>query len=71
MESWAIAAVIVRSKTPKWFKITTCGVATAISLSRWGGRKHFPSDIFAGAVMGGLIGNYVATHQDARRLPRP
>jgi hypothetical protein len=69
MESWAIAAVIVRSKSPKWFKITTCAVATAISLSRWGAQKHFPSDIFAGAIMGGLIGNYVATHQGTSRLP--
>jgi hypothetical protein len=62
MESWAIAVVIARSKAPKWFKITTCAVATAISLSRWGAQKHFPSDIFAGGVMGGLIGNYVANH---------
>jgi methylglyoxal reductase len=34
---------------------------TAVSLSRWAGQKHFPSDIFVGSVLGGLIGNYVAT----------
>jgi membrane-associated phospholipid phosphatase len=48
--------------TPKWLKVTACSVATAVSLSRSGGQKHFPSDIFTGSVLGGLIGNYVATH---------
>ena len=69
MNTWSVAVVIARSKSPKWFKITTCAVATAVSLSRWGAQKHFPSDIFAGGVLGGLIGNYVATHRDAGRMP--
>jgi hypothetical protein len=60
--SWAAAMVIVRDPhTPKWLKVTACSVATAVSLSRWSGQKHFPSDIFVGSVLGGLIGNYVAT----------
>jgi membrane-associated phospholipid phosphatase len=71
MESWAIAVVIARSKSPKWPKITTCAVATAISLSRWGAQKHFPSDIFAGGVMGGLIGNFVANRANEGRMARP
>jgi membrane-associated phospholipid phosphatase len=71
MESWAIATVIARSKSPKWFKITTCAVATAVSLSRWGAQRHFPSDIFAGGVMGGLIGNFVATRANEDRMARP
>jgi len=71
MESWAIAVVIARSKSPKWLKITTCAVATALSLSRWGAQKHFPSDIFAGAVMGGLIGNFVANQANEDRMARP
>ena len=70
-ESWAIAMVIARSKSPKWFKITTCTVATAISLSRWGAQKHFPSDILAGGIMGGLIGNFVATRRDSSRMLGP
>jgi len=65
MESWAIAMVITRSKSPKWFKIATCAVATAVSLSRWGAQKHFPSDILAGGIMGGLIGNFVANKRDS------
>jgi len=63
MNSWAVAMVVVRHpKSPTWLKITSCAVATAVSLSRWGARKHFPADIFAGGVLGGLIGNYVVTH---------
>ena len=71
MESWAIATVIARSKSPMWFKITTCAVATAVSLSRWGAQRHFPSDILAGGVMGGLIGNFVATRANEDRMARP
>ena len=71
MESWAIAMVIAKSKSPKWFKITTCAVATAVSLSRWGAQKHFPSDILAGGVMGGLIGNFVANRANEDRMARP
>ena len=71
METWAIATVIARSKSPKWFKITTCAVATAVSLSRWGAQKHFPSDILAGGIMGGLIGNFVASKRDSSRMSGP
>jgi len=69
MESWAIAMVIARSKSPKWFKIATCSVDTAISLSRWGAQRHFPSDIVAGGIMGGLIGNFVASKRDSMSQP--
>jgi len=71
MDTWAVAMVIARSKSPKWFKITTCTVATVISLSRWGAQKHFPSDILAGGIMGGLIGNYVANQRDSSRISGP
>jgi membrane-associated phospholipid phosphatase len=63
MDSWAVAMVVARNrKSPTWLKVTSCALATAVSLSRWGARKHFPSDILVGGVLGGLIGNYVATH---------
>jgi membrane-associated phospholipid phosphatase len=71
MGTWALTLVIARSKSPKWFKISTCAVATAVSFSRWGARKHFPSDILAGSVLGGLVGNYVATHRDSSRMSGP
>ncbi len=61
MDSWAMATAIARTpKCPKWLAITSYAVATAVSLSRWGARKHFPSDIVGGSALGGLVGNYVA-----------
>ncbi len=61
MNSWAVATAVARSpKCPKWLAITSYSVAGIVSLSRWGARKHFPSDILVGGVLGGLIGDYVA-----------
>jgi membrane-associated phospholipid phosphatase len=61
MNSWAVAVAIGRSpECPKWLKITSYTIATAVSISRWSAHKHFPSDILVGGVLGGLIGNYVA-----------
>ncbi len=72
MDSFAVATVIARSpKTPMWLKITSYTVATAVSLSRLGVRRHFPSDIYAGAILGSLVGNYVATHQELGRASGP
>jgi len=63
MDSWAVAMVMARSRqAPTWLKVTSVALATAVSLSRVGVRRHFPSDVLVGSVLGGLIGNYVATH---------
>jgi membrane-associated phospholipid phosphatase len=60
--SFAVATAVARSRrTPKWLAVTAYTAATAIGLSRWSARRHSPSDIFVGAVFGGMIGNYVAT----------
>jgi undecaprenyl-diphosphatase len=71
IDSWAVTTVIVRSRSPKWLKVTSLSIATAVTLSRWGAQRHFPSDLFAGGVMGVLIGNFVATHQDSGKMLRP
>jgi membrane-associated phospholipid phosphatase len=61
MNSWAVAVAIAHTpKCPKWFALTSYVMATAISASRFSANKHFASDILVGAVVGGLIGNYVA-----------
>jgi membrane-associated phospholipid phosphatase len=61
MHAFAMAMVVVRSRrSPAWLKVTSLGVATAVGFSRWSAQRHFPSDIFVGGVLGGLIGNYVA-----------
>jgi hypothetical protein len=68
MDSWAVAMVVARSsKSPTWLKVTSCTLATVVSLSRWG-LETLPSDIFVGGVLGGLIGNYVATHPQSSSL---
>jgi membrane-associated phospholipid phosphatase len=62
MNSWAVAVAIARSRDcPKWLAITSYVMATGISISRWTAHKHFVSDVVVGGVLGGLIGNYVAT----------
>ena len=38
------------------------GSATAVSVSRFTGRKHYASDIVAGGAMGWFIGKYVWDH---------
>ncbi len=66
MNSWSVASAVARyPQSPRWVAIASYTVATIVSLSRWGARKHFPSDIVVGSVLGGLIGDYVA------RRPRP
>jgi len=60
MYSFAVAMTIVRSRqAPKWLKVTSLGISAAVGLARWGAERHFPSDVFVGGMLGGLIGNYV------------
>jgi len=64
MYSFAVAMAIVRNKqAPKWLKVTSLGVSTAVGLARWGATRHFPSDVLVGGVLGGLIGNYVGSRR--------
>ncbi len=61
MGTWAIATSIARSRDcPKWLAVVSYGVAGAVGLSRWGAKKHFPSDVVVGSVFGWFIGNRVA-----------
>jgi membrane-associated phospholipid phosphatase len=61
MDTWAVATSIARTrKCPKWIAIASYSMAGAVSLSRWGAEKHFPSDVVVGAVFGWFIGNHVA-----------
>jgi len=62
INSWAVAFAIARTRQcPRWLAITSYVMATGISLSRWTAHRHFISDVMVGGVLGGLIGNYVAT----------
>jgi membrane-associated phospholipid phosphatase len=61
MATWAVATTIARRPNcPKWLAITSYVAASAVSFSRIGARKHFPSDVFAGAALGSLVGSRMA-----------
>ena len=49
-------------------RVAVYSLATSVSAARVVGRKHFPSDVFVGAVLGNYIGGYVI-HRRARELP--
>ena len=63
MSAFALAAVMSREYHDKPLVVFgSYGFATAVSLARVGGLNHFPSDVVAGAIIGELIGRYVAHH---------
>ena len=57
--SWGIAAVIAREYPRPWVKWLVYGTATAVSLARFTGRDHFPSDVVVGRSLGYLIGRQI------------
>jgi membrane-associated phospholipid phosphatase len=60
MASWALATVIAKRSNNKWIKLGSYSFATAVGMSRIGGRNHFPSDALVGSTGGYLIGRYMA-----------
>ena len=42
-------------------------LATAVSVSRFTGRQHFPSDALASSVVGYLVGRWVVRHHSSTR----
>ena len=63
--SWTAASVIAH-EYPGWLSQTLAyGTASAVSIARVTGRKHFPSDVVVGGGLGWLIGRQVFTrHHD-------
>ena len=65
--AWTLATVMAR-EYPNWpMRLLMYGVATAVSTTRVTGGVHFPSDVFAGSVIGFGVGTYV-THKDSQKL---
>ncbi len=61
MAAWSLASSIAYfHKNKPSVAIPAYGLATAISVSRITGNKHFPSDVLVGSTVGFLIGRYVA-----------
>jgi membrane-associated phospholipid phosphatase len=66
IKTWALARVVSREYAEqKWIPFASYGVASAVSIARWGGRRHNMSDAVAGAAMGFFIGDFVYNHHHA------
>ena len=57
--TWSMASVIAREYPRPWVKWLAYGTATAVSVTRFTGREHFPSDVVVGSVVGYLIGRHI------------
>ncbi len=67
--SFALATVVaMRNRNRRWIPIAAYALASAVSVSRVTERRHFPSDVFVGAVVGHLAGRHVvhSTEEPAR-----
>jgi membrane-associated phospholipid phosphatase len=61
INSWTLATVIAYEYGPRHpaVRYASYALATAVSISRYTGRKHFLSDVLAGSAIGYGIGRYV------------
>jgi membrane-associated phospholipid phosphatase len=67
-QAWAVATVIANEyKHRPAVQIAAYGIASAISVARFTGHKHYISDVVAGSAMGFGIGKFVynAHHREA------
>jgi membrane-associated phospholipid phosphatase len=65
---WALAAVVAEEYTDKpWVRFGAYAMASAVSVSRFTGQKHFPSDVFVGSAIGYLIGRYTVKAHGTKR----
>jgi len=60
IEAWSLATVIANEyHDHRAVQIAAYGIASAVSISRFTGEKHYLSDILVGSAMGYGIGRYV------------
>ncbi|HOL70204.1 MAG TPA: phosphatase PAP2 family protein [Bryobacteraceae bacterium] len=58
--TWAVAAIISREYYDnKWIRYGIYALPVTVSASRIAARRHFASDVIAGAVIGNLIGAFI------------
>lgn len=57
--TWTMASVIAHEYPRPWVKWLVYGTATAVSVTRFTGREHFPADVAVGSVLGFLIGRHI------------
>jgi hypothetical protein len=60
ISAWSAAAVLAtRYPHRQWIKVSAYGAASAISIARFTGKNHYPSDVFVGGVLGYFIGHHI------------
>jgi hypothetical protein len=67
-QAWAVATVIAHEyKDRPAVQIAAYGIASAVSVARFTGHKHYLSDVLAGSAMGFGIGKFVyhAHHRES------
>jgi membrane-associated phospholipid phosphatase len=70
-QAWAVATVIANEYRDRpAVQFAAYGVATAVSVARFTGHKHYLSDVLAGSALGWGIGRYVynAHHRESSGL---
>jgi membrane-associated phospholipid phosphatase len=66
IKTWALARVAAREfPDKKLVPILAYSAASAVSIARFGGRRHSASDVLAGSAMGFFIGDFVYRHHHA------
>lgn len=69
---WSFATVLAEEYRDRpAVRIGAYGLATVVSLSRFTGQNHFPSDVVVGSALGYLIGHYVVKRHAFRRPSGP
>ena len=59
-EAWAVASVIANEyKHRRAIQVAAYAMASAVSVARFTGQKHYLSDVLAGSALGYGIGKYV------------
>lgn len=60
IEAWSLAAIVASEYHDRpLVQISAYGIASAVSVARFTGRKHYLSDVLVGSAMGYGIGTYV------------
>jgi hypothetical protein len=63
---WALSTVVAEQYHDRpWTEFGAYSLATAVSVSRFTGRQHFPSDALASSVVGYLVGRWVVHHHSS------
>ena len=68
MQAWTAATIIANEyRHRRAVQIAAYGIASAVSVARFTGHKHYLSDVLAGSALGYAVGKYVyhAHHQES------